>query len=331
MSTETRAVISTSPGKTEFGVFQMPDPCAGEVQVRTDLSTISVGTEGWVLQNKFTWAATVYPNVPGYQRVGTVVACGDGVTDWKPGDRCMATVGCWQGSVVPFWGSHGEILNTRASELYRIPNGVDDIDASGLVVAQVGYNAAFRPTLSAGDWVVVYGDGLIGQSGAQAARARGAKVILVGHRPERLELAAKHSADYVISSHDCNSAEEARKIIGGCANVVIDTVQNESCQTQYLPLLEYAKGQIVYSGFTPGTAWADMGRLQQMELTTHFVAGWTRERMESTLNLMAEGKMCIKPLITHHMPAQNGPEAYDMIIGKSKSFLGITLDWRNLD
>jgi hypothetical protein len=41
--------------------------------------------------------------------------------------------------------------------------------------------------------------------------------------------------------------------------------------------------------------------------------------------------MAIKPLVTHHIPAQKAPEAYDMIIGKSKSFLGITLDWRRLD
>jgi threonine dehydrogenase-like Zn-dependent dehydrogenase len=240
----------------------------------------------------------------------------------------MATVGTWQGDVVPFWGSHGDVLNTVASELYRIPEGVDDIDASGLVVAQVGYNAAFRPTISQGDWVVVYGDGLIGQSGAQAARARGANVILVGHRADRVALARAHSAHFAINSRECVPADAVREIIGGFAAVVIDTVQSEAAQQEYMPMLETAHGQVVYSGFTPGKTWADMGRLQQQELTAHFVAGWTRQRMESTLALMAQGKMSLKPLITHHLAAADLADAYNMIIAKSKSFLGITLDWR---
>ena len=65
------------------------------------------------------------------------------------------------------------------------------MDAAGAVVAQVGYNAASRVAMQPGDWVVVYGDGIIGQSAAQAARARGARVILVGHRAERVALAAQ--------------------------------------------------------------------------------------------------------------------------------------------
>lgn len=328
MMVKTRAVVFIAPAEAEVSIFSMPDPPPGTVQVRTDLSTISVGTEGWCFRDLFTWAPTPFPCVPGYQRVGTVTACGDGVEGWKPGDKCMATVGSWEADVVPFWGSHGEILNTSVTELYRIPDGVDDIDASALVVAQVGYNAAFRPLIDPGDWVVVYGDGLIGQSGAQAARARGARVILVGHRVDRVELARKYSADYAINSRDCISAEVVREIIGGYAKAVIDTVQSEACQEEYMPLLEYGCGQVVYSGFTPGNAWADMGALQRRELTTHFVAGWNRERMESTLNLMAAGKMSLKPLITHLISAEDAAEAYNMIIDKSRSFLGITLDWR---
>ena len=176
--------------------------------------------------------------------------------------------------------------------------------------------------------MVVYGDGLIGQCAAQAARARGARVILVGHRAERLELAAAHSADAVVNGHDREVVEAVRHAAGSeHVTAVLDSVQTEQAQRQYTPLLARAEGQIVYCGFTPGTAWADMALLQQRELTAHFVSGWTRPRMEATLDLMARGQLSLEPLITHLVPAARAPEMYRMIAVKTEPFLGITLDW----
>ena len=180
---KTQAVIFTSPGQVEIGEIEMPDPGADEAQVRTLYSTVSAGTEGWVFQNLFTWMnGTPYPCVPGYQRVGVIEKLGSSVVGWHEGDKVMATVGTWDGPVKPTWGCHVAVGNTRAAELYELPAGTDEVDAAGAVVAQVGYNAAYRAVLTEGDWVLVYGDGLIGQCAAQAARSRGARVILAGHR-----------------------------------------------------------------------------------------------------------------------------------------------------
>lgn len=322
------AIVFTKPNQTEVQSIEMPDPGEGEVQIRTLYSTISSGTEGWVLQDLFTWVKTVYPGVPGYQRVGVITKIGKGVTGWKQGDKVFATTGCWQGPVVPHWGSHLAVGNTLAREVYRIPDGTDDVDAASACVAQVGYNAAYRPTAQPGDWVLVYGDGIIGQSAAQAARSRGAKVILVGHRKERLVLAQKFSADHVINNHERSVGDTVKALTGGePVKIVLDTVQNEAAQKEYDELLPHGSGQIVYCGFTPGTVWADMAHLQMRELTTHFISGWSRIRGESTLELLAKGKMNMKALITHHVPYQRGPEMYDMILSKSEPFMGITLDW----
>jgi 2-desacetyl-2-hydroxyethyl bacteriochlorophyllide A dehydrogenase len=324
----TPAIVFVENSKAALQEIEMPPPGPGEVQVRTLYSTISAGTEGWAFRNLFTWQPTRYPCVPGYQRVGVIEKLGPGVTGWQPGEKVMATVGRWKGPVAPFWGSHLAMGNTSATELYRIPEGVDDVDASGTVVAQVGYNAAYRASLSPGDWVVVYGDGLIGQSAAQAAQSRGARVILVGHRPERLALGLERSADAAVNNTDEEVVPAVRHITGTeTVTAVLDSVQTEAAEREYVPLLAHASGQIVYCGFTPGTTWADMGLLQQRELTTHFISGWTRARMETTLALMAAGKMSLRPLITHLTPAARGPEMYDMIVRKSAPFVGITLDW----
>ena len=327
---KTRAVTFTSKGGVEIRELEVPPPATNHLQVRTVCSGISAGTESWLLRDLFTWMPTPFPCVAGYQRSGVVTAVGPGVIGWKVGDRAVALTGVWStAGVAAAFGAHIELANVPAELAYPLPGQLDDIEASNAVVAQVGYNAANRAVLSAREWVLVYGDGLIGQCAAQAARARGARVIMVGHRAERLELAAQHSADAVINSGIEDVVSAVRKITAAhTVPVVLDSVQTPESQTQYIGLLEPGRGQIVYHGFTPGDHWADMGLLQQRELTTHFVSGWKPERMSATLGLMAGAGIRIRPLITHLVPFTQAPEMYRMILEKSAPFLGITLDWR---
>ena len=323
----TGAVVFAGKADARVGELEMPPPQAGQVLIRTLLSTVSCGTEGWLLRNQYFWHPTRYPCVPGYQRVGEIIEIGPDVHGWKIGEKVMATSGQWNADVCPMWGSHAAAANTAAAELYRLPEGVDDIDASAAVVAQVGYNAANRIAASPGDWVAVFGDGLIGQCGAQAARARGLRAIVVGHRPARMRLAAQFSADAAVDGGKEDVVVAVRKLTGSnYVTAVIDAVHGTAVQEQYLPLLARG-GQIVYSGLSAGETWANMAFLTRQELTAHFVSGWTRQRMEATLNLMSVGKMRIRPLITHLVSYRQAPEIWKMILGKQDDHLGVTFQW----
>jgi 2-desacetyl-2-hydroxyethyl bacteriochlorophyllide A dehydrogenase len=328
---KTQAIVFASQNEVVVRSLDVAPPGNNEIQVQSLYSTISAGTEGWLLRNLFTWLATPFPCVPGYQRSGFVTAVGPDVSGWHVGERVVALTGMWSDSAVArTFGAHVAIANVPTEFAYHIPARVDDVDASSGVVAQVGYNAANRATFRAGDWVLIYGDGLVGQCSAQAARAKGARVILVGHRIERLQLAQQHCADVVINSAVEDPLSSVRSIVGAeTVPVVLDSVQTLASQKQYIDLLQPGLGQIVYNGFTPGDQWADMGLLQQRELTTHFVSGYTRDRIEATLALMAAGQMRIAPLITHLVSHARGPEMYRMILDKNEPFLGITLDWRS--
>ncbi len=320
------AIVFTAANQVQLLDVPMPSPAAGQIRVRTRVSVVSNGTESWVWRNEFSWSATPFPCVPGYQRVGVVEAVGAGVTNVKPGQVVMACNGSWDGPIKPFWGSHIAVANSQ--EVYPLPAGMDETDAAGLVVAQVGYNAASRIQAETGAWVAVFGDGIIGQCGAQAARARGFKVVLIGRRPERLELAAKHSADLVVDGREQDLPAAVRAAVGAKTVAgVIDTIQNVETQGRYLPLLEHGRGQIVYSGFAPENAWADMARLQQQELTTHFVAGWNRPRMEATLALLAGGRMRLAPLITHRVPWREAVAAYEQMRDRSGPLMAVAIDW----
>lgn len=321
------AVIFDSPNSVILKRIEMPPPRTGEVQIRTRYSGISAGTEGHVLAERFTSIASHFPCVPGYQRVGLIEAIGEGVQGFTLGQQVFATSGSWDGPAQPRWGAHLSLANTLVNEVYCCPEGVSEIDLAHTVVAQVGYNAASRVSNLQGNWVVVYGDGLIGQTAAQCARARGAKVILVGHRSERLELAKQYSADAVVNSHDQDVRAVVMELSGAPVVAILDSVQRVSVQQEYIGLLEQGVGQIVYCGFTPGTVWADMALLQEHELMAHFVSGWTRQRLEATMGLMKAGQLRLEPLMTQIVSFERAAQMYEINAQKSLPHLGMTLDW----
>lgn len=325
---QTQAMVHPEKGMTELAEVDLPGPGPGEVQVRTTMSAISVGTEGWMMNDVFSWIPTQFPCVPGYQRMGVVTELGEGVSDIKLGSRVVATESIWPGPLTGQWGSHAALGNTAASEIYQVPDGVSDEDAAACVIAQVGWNAASRIVMDKGDWVLVYGDGLIGQLAAQAARGRGARVAIVGHRPERLEIAERCSADVAINNNLTDVATEMARHAPGGIRAVIDTTQNLDAQLEFSPLLQHGAGQVVYSGFTTGTHWGDMARLQQDEFTVHFVSGWTRPRMLATLDCFAAKTMSFTNLITHRAKPIDAPKLYNMINTKDEPFLGLLIDWR---
>lgn len=327
---KTQAVVFEDVSQVALRTLDMLPPAPGEILIRTLYSTISGGTEGWALRNLFTWSATLYPCVPGYQRVGIVEALGEGVTGFAVGQRVVATVSRWENAVVRSQrGSHAGLSNSPVDEVYAVPDTVDSIDASATVVAQVGYNAANRVVMQPDDWIAVYGDGLIGQFAAQAAKVRGARVILVGHRAHRLVLAQRYSADFVVNSDQENVERAVNSITGGQhLTALLDSVQTEASQGEYLPLLPRGRSpQIVYCGFTPRATWADMAELQKREISAHFISGWNRPRMEAALALMASGALRLRPLVTHLVPYTQAPEMYRLNAGKTADLLGITLDW----
>jgi 2-desacetyl-2-hydroxyethyl bacteriochlorophyllide A dehydrogenase len=263
------------------------------VLVRSTYSGISTGTDKWVLQGRFTWHDFRFPLVPGYQRAGVVEAIGRSVTSVRPGDRVVALFSRDFDGHSAAWGGHTALGVSPESEVYAA-DGVDPLAASLVVSAQVGFNAASRLTLGPGSRVVVFGDGVIGSSAALAARARGFEPLLVGRHQERLAASSRVGIE-TIESRQLGVGDLERLHPAG----VIDTVQSMDAFASYVDALEPARGQIVYSGHSPDgvTAWADMTVLQQRELTTHFVSGWTRPRIEATLGLMRDGRFPVEALV----------------------------------
>lgn len=112
----------------------------------------------------------------GYCNVGKVIAVGEGVSEFKVGDRVASN------------GHHAEFVCVPKNLVVQIPDKVNDEEAAFTVIGAIGLQGIrlLSPTL--GETVVVIGLGLIGLLTAQLLIANGCKVIGVDIDDEKLKL-----------------------------------------------------------------------------------------------------------------------------------------------
>jgi 3-hydroxyethyl bacteriochlorophyllide a dehydrogenase len=325
------AVVFTGPGEVEVREAQLPELRPQDVLVRTEASIISNGTETWVWSGRFhspgKAPAMSFPWIPGYQRVGIIEEVGAEVQGLEPGMRVTCTISRWEGEMGRSWGSHAAWGVTAADQCLRVPEGLAPQDVAGLVLTQVGFNGGTRPPVEPGWGAVVIGDGLVGQWAAQTFRARGAHVVLCGRHPLRLEIAARVSADEVVNDREQdiqafvkerwpNGVDIADEAVGRIANVELA-----------FSLLR-RDGHLVFNGYHPeGEHLMNIQWMHDKEITCHGMAGWTRPRLEGTLQWLAEGKLNVRDLITHRFKGADAAQAYRMLWDRSEEFLGLLLEW----
>lgn len=324
---KTRTIVFVSKGRAEQREIDLPEMGADEILVRAHSSGVSVGTEYWALMDQFTWnkGGTPFPCVPGYQRAGWVQAVGANVTGFQVGQRVAATVGRLEGAPISCGAAHSHYgIHTR-EQVFPLPDSVSFATAAQHIVAQVGFNAASRLRLAQDETVLVLGDGCIGQMAAQAVEALGASVVLAGHRVDRLERAVKSGIWEVLNTHDVSWVERFTRDDKPITKV-IDTVQNEKFFEYYRHHLPWSS-DVVLAGFSPGGFPVDMGELQKREISLLSIAGWSRERCEETIRLMAQGKIQMEPLLTHQAAPDHATAIYNMIQEKACPFLGVNFLW----
>ena len=178
---EITAGVVNAPFEGQLSKVQADDPGSEDVVVRTDYSFVSSGTERHVHKQEFPEPPLPFPMVMGYQCAGRVERIGRSVSELDIGQRVFALGNRVAGVSNALGGVHAQRVVTAARDVIALPDDLDQIEASALVIAQVGYNCASRLSEGAGPNVLVVGDGLIGQFAAQALLARGFRVILSGY------------------------------------------------------------------------------------------------------------------------------------------------------
>lgn len=330
---QAQAAVAVQPCQVAFQTVQIPEPTAEEVVVRVHQSWISNGTEGSFVRGERIAGDTPraetdplpFPHVPGYQKVGVVEWVGRGVEEISVGEIVFATVSRVEGM---FYGSGGHVSPavTHRSQIWRLPAGLDPVAASGLVLTQVGYNMGVRPALQAGDRAVVIGDGMVGHWAAQTLQHRGARVMLLGKHDDRLARFDAGDEDRIVNIAREEALDAVRAWAAEGVQVVADTVGSIPAIEALYPTMRH-NSHLVSAGFYGPRGQIDIQKMRAREITLHTPAGWTKERMDATLALLARGVLKTRPLITHRFPAAQAAAAFDLILSRREPVLGVILDW----
>ncbi|MFC4948848.1 zinc-binding dehydrogenase [Pseudonocardia sp. GCM10023141] len=331
-----RAVVFTGPGVVEVGDVECPEPGAEDVVIALRHSWISTGSESSFLRGERIAGDTPrgegdplpFPMVAGYQKVGTVVSVGERVLGLEPGDTVFATRGRVEGMTELFpYGGHVSPAVVPRAAVWRLPDHVDPLAFSGLVLTQVGYNCGARPPVAVGDPAVVLGDGLVGHWAAQTLAWRGAEVVLVGRHPDRLARFEPGPPHATIDSRVVEPHEWLAKRFPDGLAVVVDTVGSIAAVEAMVPAMRRF-GHIVSAGFYGNDDRLALQPLREREITVDVVSGIDKGRMDIALQLIAAGHLQTLPLITHHFPVDHAAQAWQLIVDRAEPFLGVVLDWQ---
>ncbi|MFI1523993.1 quinone oxidoreductase family protein [Kitasatospora cineracea] len=195
---------------------ELPDPVPGpgEVLVRPAAVGVNYMDVGARAQGGPGWAA---PAVLGVEGAGYVTALGAGVEELAVGDR-----------VAWFYhpGSYAELLAVPAAALVKVPDGVSDEVAGGLLMQGLTANHLTTETypVAPGSTAVVHAAaGGVGQLLTQLVKARGGSVIGLVSRAEKAAVAERAGADHVLVHSGGGFERQVRELTGGRgADVVYD-------------------------------------------------------------------------------------------------------------
>lgn len=327
------AVVFTAPNTVEYMEVDCPDPGPEHAVIRLTHSWISNGTEGSFLRGERIEGDTAYrpgdpwpfPIVAGYQRIGVVEAVGSEITDLSVGETVFSVLGEVNGMFKTRGGQISPSVTGR-SGIWKLPDGVEPLAFAGLVLTQVGYNCGARAPVRIGDGAVVIGDGMVGQWAAQTLAWRGATVVMVGRHDDRLGRFADRPGHSVVNSRRSDPVDEVRRLLPNGVQVLVDTVGSIRVVESYMPCMN-RYGHVVSAGFYGTEDRLALQPPRYHELSIHLVSGWSSERMDQTLALVANGTLETLPLITHHFPASGAAGAWKLIEEKTEPVLGVILDW----
>lgn len=274
----------------------------------------------------------------GYCNVGEVLAVGKGVEGFAVGDRVASN------------GKHAEVVSVPMNLCARIPDTVHDEAAAFVVVGAIALQGIrlVQPTL--GEAVVVTGLGLIGQITVQLLRANGCRVLGIDYDQAKLDMAKSFGAEVVnlgLGEDPVQAAEQFSRGRGVDAVLVTAATQSSEPMHQAAQMCR-KRGRIVLVGvaglelsrddffkkeltfqvsasYGPGrydTNYEEKG----LDYPIGFVR-WTEQRnFEAVLDMLADGRLDVLPLISHRFDLANTGDAYT-VVGGSEPSMGILLEY----
>ncbi|MCW1961417.1 zinc-binding dehydrogenase [Chryseobacterium viscerum] len=299
-------VIKNYGGPEVLEVTEMPVPSiTNPFQVLVKVKAASVNPLDYQVRRGDYASLFELPIITGHDIAGDVIAVGEAVQKWKPGDKVYYSPR-FGGS-----GSYSEYHLTEESSLSGMPNNLSYEEAAAipLIGGTVWEMIVVRAQLKKGDSILILGGaGGVGSLAIQVAKSLGAYVYTTGQSSLHGKL--RHlGADVVIDHHKENWIEKIQTHTRGRGvDVIIDTVGGNTLSDSPLALADY--GTVV--------SLVDIARPQNLihawekNATYHFVfTRQSRDELHHITQLIETGQ--VKPVIDSIYPFEDIKSAHQRI------------------
>jgi NADPH:quinone reductase len=253
----------SAPGPPDvLRIVERPDPVPAAGEVLIDVAAAGVNRPD-VMQRR-----GAYPpppgasDIPGLEVAGTIVALGDGVREWRVGDRVCALVA---------GGGYATRCVAPAPQCLPIPSPLDLVAAAAVpeTFFTVWANVFARGALQAGETALFHGGSSgIGTTAIQLAAARGVRVFATAGTDEKCGVCESLGAERAINYRTTDFVEAVRELTGGRGVDLILDIVGGSYVPRNLAALAM-DGRLVQIGFMDGepTALVDFRRVLGRRLT----------------------------------------------------------------
>ena len=334
--------VMTQPGKIEFRQVEKPGVKADEVLIQVKRIGVC-GSDIHVFHGLHPY--TSYPVVQGHEIGGVVAEIGKDVQGFVPGDKvvfmpqvtCGECYPCRHGmyhicdhlKVMGFQtgGAAQEYFPVKAEMVLKLPDSMTLDQAAMIEPVSVAVHALSRAGSLDGLKVVVLGAGTIGNLVGQVARASGAKGVIITDVSEyKLEKARACGFEHVINSQREDLGQAILNIFGpDKADLILECVGVQDTITQ---AVNYARkgSTIVVVGVFGKIPEVNLGFVQDRELSLVGTLMYQKMDYERAIDLAANGKLQLGPMVTQRFPFKRYLDAYEMIEGSHGEYMKVMID-----
>lgn len=305
MSETMNAYIYNAGGGPEvIELTERPIPSLGSGEVLVKVEAFGLNRAD-VQQRK-----GVYPppegasDIPGLEVAGSIVAVGDGASDWSVGTRVAALLA---------GGGYAQYVNVPTELLIRIPDELSIEEAAALpeVSATVVSNLFIEGGLEQGQAILIHGGaGGIGSMAIQLAKAAGARVFVTASSAEKLAYCQELGADEGINYREEDFEQRVGELTNGQGvDLILDVIGAKYLQPNINALA--VNGRLVIIGLQGGTK-AEVNLGVMLGKRARVIATTLRSRpLEQKSEIIKQTIARVMPLVDEGKLAINVSKIFD--------------------
>ncbi len=339
-----KAMVLAEYKRLELVDVPQPSPGSGEVLIRVAACGIC-GSD--VHGYDGSSGRRIPPIVMGHEAAGVVAEVGAGVHSWRPGDRvtfdstvsCGECAFCRRGDVnlcerrevlgvscgeYRRAGAFAEYLVVPERILYPLPDAMPFAEAAMLEAISVALHAVRMAGVQGGETALIVGAGMIGLLTLQAARIAGCSRVLVADiDATRLRMAEVLGADEVLQLSGAEMSREVLRRTAAGVDVALEAVGRE--ETVMAAIESVAKGgTVVLIGNISPRVSIPLQTVVSRQLRLQGTAASSGEYPQA-IELVASGKIKVKPLISAVAPLEEGPRWFERLYANEPNLMKIVL------